>query len=295
MSASRSPEGGPCPLCGLGPARPLHVISGYAYVACASCGAARLEPMPAPAEQAGLFGRGYFEGQLPGGYLDYAADEPLHRLNARDRLAVIAADSPGACGSLLDVGCASGYFLDEARAAGWRVAGVDVSDHMRSRARRDLGLDVFADFAEAASAGAGPFDVVTFYQVLEHMADPLAALREARALLKPGGLLVIETWDRGSLLARVSGSNWQQLSPPSVVFVFDRPSLEALVQRAGFGPPRIRATSKRVRVNFAIRLLSDKMPVLMSPVARLASRTGLGNSSFRHRLGDLITAVANPA
>jgi 2-polyprenyl-3-methyl-5-hydroxy-6-metoxy-1,4-benzoquinol methylase len=106
-------------------------------------------------------------------------------------------------GRLVDVGCATGFFLDEAREAGWKVAGVDCSPWARSMAARQLGLETFESLTEARENAAAPFQAVTLFQVLEHLADPAEALREVAAALEPGGTLVVETWDRESLVARL--------------------------------------------------------------------------------------------
>jgi SAM-dependent methyltransferase len=247
--------------------------------------------MPDREAQAGLFGEAYFRGGVTGGYADFDADEALHRANARDRLAALAREGAAPPGTLLDVGCATGYFLDEARKADWAVKGVDASPHARERAGA-LGIEAQPDLETVARAGAGPFDVVTFYQVLEHMSDPLAAMRDARGLLKPRGLVVVETWDRGSMVARLAGRHWQQANPPSVAYLFDRGSLARLLERAGFLPPDVRVTGKRVRSGFALRIAAEKLPRVAGPISSFAARTGLDRATVKYRLGDLVTAFA---
>ncbi len=294
MTAPRPPNAGPCPLCEGCTSHPAFAVDGFTYFRCDRCGAARLAPLPTPEAQKRLFDPSYFRGAAPGGYLDYTADEAVHRRNARDRLKAIARMQPGAPGSLLDVGCANGYFLDEAARAGWAVEGVEVSEAVRSDASRRFDLTVRPDLVDALAAGAARFDVVTFYQALEHLADPLTALRQAHDLLRPGGCLLVETWDLSSLVARASGRYWQQISPPSVAYLFDRDSLELLLSRAGFRGVRIRATGKRVRLGFGFHLLAAKLPRLMGPVARLAKTTGVDRATVRYALGDLVTAFARP-
>ena len=294
MATPRPPDAGSCPLCDGCTSHPAFAVDGFEYFRCDGCGAARLAPLPTPEEQERLFGPSYFRGAAPGGYLDYRADEALHRRNARDRLKAIARMRPGAPGSLLDVGCASGYFLDEAARAGWAVEGVEVSEAVRSEAARQFALTVRQNLGDALAAGAARFQVVTFYQALEHLADPLTALRQAHDLLRPGGCLVVETWDLSSLVARASGRYWQQISPPSVAYLFDRDSLDRLFARAGFRGVRISATGKRVRLGFGFHLLAAKLPRLMGSVTRLAQTTGVDRATVRYALGDLVTAFARP-
>ena len=78
------------------------------------------------------------------------------------------------------------------------------------------------------------FDVITMFDVIEHVRDPLAWLVRARELLAPGGLLVIETGDVASAWARLLGRHWYFLDPPQHLWYFTGDGLEALLARAGF-------------------------------------------------------------
>ncbi len=101
--------------------------------------------------------------------------------------------------TLLDVGCGTGFFLHLASRRGWRTVGVEFSDALATRAREAFGLDVhYADFLDAHLPESA-FDVITMWDVLEHVLDPEEVLGRARTLLAPGGYLVIFTIDSGSL------------------------------------------------------------------------------------------------
>ncbi|MEM7356000.1 MAG: class I SAM-dependent methyltransferase, partial [Acidobacteriota bacterium] len=220
----------------------------------------------------------------------YARDEALHRRNARDRLGRIAPhrDRPG---SLIDVGCAAGFFLDEAHRAGWRVTGIDVSSWARRVAQERFDLPVVTDLA-SLPVDPTPVDLVTFFQSLEHMADPRAAVEQAAGRLAVDGLVVIETWDRSSWLARRSGRSWQQVTPPSVLYLFSRKSLHRLLTDVGLEPVSMAATSKRVSVGLVAGILEYKRPALFGPLRRLLVKLAADRLSLRYRLGDLVTVVA---
>jgi SAM-dependent methyltransferase len=94
-------------------------------------------------------------------------------------------------GRLLEIGCATGEFLAEARQAGWQVAGVEPSTYMAGEARERHGLEVAADFVPE-HYGPDAFDVVHLNHVLEHVPEPGAMLRGIHHILAPSGLLVIE-------------------------------------------------------------------------------------------------------
>jgi 2-polyprenyl-3-methyl-5-hydroxy-6-metoxy-1,4-benzoquinol methylase len=131
-------------------------------------------------------------------------------------------------------------------------------------------------------------------QVLEHMADPLDALCRARALLEPGGVLFLETWDAGNLVARLSGRSWHQVNPPTVLFLFDRKNLSLLLRRAGLRVERVRRGSKLTSVGLIAKLLAERHPRLLGRLPAIARRLGLESAGIRYGLGDLITVVARP-
>ena len=281
-----------CPLCGA-PGSTTWLLRGeWRYRKCAACSSVWLDPLPSEAWAEDFYDHGYFEGGGRGGYRDYLADEAQHLANARARIELARRFGATSPGLWLDVGCATGYTLVEARNAGFDVCGVDVSPWARSVAGERFKLDVYATLSDAAHQHAGQASVVTMFQVLEHLPDPIAALKQARACLQPGGLLLIESWDRASLVARLFGRHWQQISPPSVVWLFDRASIDTLLIRAGFDRRAILATAKAVSVGWACGLLAEKLSPSFSPALSKIAGSRWGWLQLKYRLGDLVTVVA---
>ena len=204
----------------------------WQYRRCASCSAVWLDPLPADGWAEDFYDHAYFEGGGRGGYQDYLADEAQHKANARARIAMATRFGAAPPGLWIDVGCAAGYTLIEARDAGFKVSGIDLSPWARAAARERFGLEVLASLAQAQHLHGDRADVVSMFQVLEHLPDPILALSQARRCLRTGGLLVIETWDRASLVARLFGRHWQQITPPSVAWLFDRKSLASALSMA---------------------------------------------------------------
>lgn len=276
-----------CPNCTNSSVSPLFIKDGFQYITCHACGGAWLASPQAESE--GLYDFDYFVGSRNGGYLDYEADAPLHERNAERRLALIRRHYSGHSGDMLDVGCATGFLLHHAKQRGWRTIGLDISSWARRRAAQRFGLDVRADLRSCTDES---FDVVTAFQVLEHMPHPASALAEIYRCLRPGGLLVIETWDRQSWIARLFGRHWQQVTPPSVVHLFTRRSLVQSLTRQGFGAVAFHRVSKLVSLRFVASLLAQKHPRQLGFLAALAQRSWLGTLAFPYSLGDLIAVAA---
>ncbi len=209
-----------------------------ALARCTGCGVICQEPEPDAAELARRFRGEYFAGGEGDGYSDYRRPEPSYRRHSRFLLRRIRALNGGRTGTLVEIGCAAGYFLDEARRAGWRVAGLEPNDDMARIARDELRLDVrTATLRDATSFP--PADVVVLLNVLEHLTEPREVESRLHEMVRPGGLLFIETWDSSSIAARMLGDRWHQWSP-LVPYYYTRRSLDTL-----FPPERWEAASWR--------------------------------------------------
>ena len=288
-----------CSVCGAAVDPVLHVEwkrDGYDILRCPNCGLLFSGQPPEPGELANLYGDAYFraaegEGGREGeGYPDYVGDEELHRRNAGRRLDLLTRfASPG---RLLDVGCAAGFFADEARRRGWQAAGIELAPSMAAYARERLGLDVVeAPFGAAEPPGA-PYDAVTMWDYIEHSIDPLADLRHAHALLRPGGVLALSTGDAGSLLARVSGRRWHLLTPRHHNFFFDRQTLRRALTEAGFQVRHVGTLASRYTVHYLAHKLQTMGAPFAAPVSRALGGTRLGSVAVPVDLYDIVTVVA---
>ena len=147
-------------------------------------------------------------------------------------------DRPGP--SVCDLGCGNGTFLAGMAALGFDAVGVEPDDAARGPARA-RGLDVRPGTAEHLPPDLhGPFDAVVLTHVLEHCLDPLRALANARALLKPAGTLLCETPNNQALGLAWSGGAWRWLDVPRHLNFFTARSLRLACERVGlrFGQVR---------------------------------------------------------
>lgn len=277
-----------CPCCASIETTPLFEVAGQAYIRCSACGSARLDPLPR-LDPTAHYGPEYFTGGSRGGYVDYDADADLHLRNAAARLDRLVKHLPvKERRRLVDVGCASGYLLDEARRRGWEVKGVEVSGFARERAHA-RGHEVHSTLDEGLRGA--PADAVTFYQVLEHMADPLGAVATAAQHLVDGGIVAIETWDLSSWVARAFGRRWQQANPPTVLHLFTRKGLRSLLERVGLKLEALGSTAKYVSVGFVSHIAAHRWGRAGRLVERFARTTRLANVSLRYGLDDLVTVM----
>ena len=102
--------------------------------------------------------------------------------------------------------------------------------------------------------------------------------------------MVIETWDRGSLIARLMGTGWQQVSPPSVIWMFHRRAGALMARRAGLSLHTWQASMKWISVRWGATMVGDRY-TLARPAMEILARSRLGDVPVPYRLGDLVTCV----
>ncbi len=137
-------------------------------------------------------------------------------------------------GAILDVGCSSGGFLSTMKSNVWKLYGIEMEESTAVKARAATGAQVFVGDAVEAPFPPETFDVVTSFDLLEHMYDPVEFVKKVRTWLKPGGIFVallpnIDSWE-----AQLFGSYWYGLELPRHLFHFTPKSLRHLMAAEGF-------------------------------------------------------------
>jgi len=133
----------------------------------------------------------------------------------------------------LDIGCATGEFLDAIMKKGaWKPFGIEPNNSARLLCEQK-NIDVFSDLIKANFPNHH-FDVITLWDVLEHIDNPKEILVEISRIIKIGGLLVIKTPDPYSIEAKFFKSYWSGLEAPWHLFLFPKPTLEEMLTKNSF-------------------------------------------------------------
>jgi SAM-dependent methyltransferase len=223
---------------------------------CENCGLVFLHPQPDIAFLKQHYGEKYFTSRssVEVGYDNYLRDEENIKRSFRRRLKAIERyfEKPG---KLLDVGCAAGFFLAVARERGWDPHGVEISDFAASYAQKQ-GFDVLKGTLEEYPATAASFDLVTLWDVLEHLKDPKESLKRIHSLLKPGGHLVLTTPAIDSWTNRIFRDKWMGFKDLEHLFFFSRETLKGLLVQCGFKVCSVRFEGKYVSMDLFKRRLA---------------------------------------
>lgn len=244
-----------CPLCNSVRSRPFRTSGAWAIERCSDCGHRFLWPVPTAEEQRSLYERDYFQSSDSSapGYAAYDEEGENLRRTFRERLTLL----PPPPGRLLEVGSATGHFLEQARLAGWEVAGLEPSRWASEYARDVLSQPVRTTTLEDARLAPESCDLVVAWEVLEHLSHPRDFLREVHRVLRPGGSFAFSTPDCGSFVARVTAGRWPGWKKvPEHLSFFDRGTLRRLLRETGFEIVRERYVSLHVRLGFALERLA---------------------------------------
>ena len=230
----------------------------WRMVRCAreACGMLWLDPMPVEADLIKAYATYHTHSRRSRG----AAELALSALNATCKLASRLLDlstglgrqrrqlrtmfiGSAPPGKLLEVGSGSGRFLDRMRRAGWQVQGTDFDLAVAHRVRDKYGLQIDVGDLAGLRYPAGAYDVVAMSQVIEHVHDPLALLRECRRVLRPGGRMVLSTPNAAGLAHRRYGRCWRGLEPPRHLHIFTPSALAECAHAGGLKVEMMRTLS----------------------------------------------------
>lgn len=223
----------PCPLCGrAGPRQWLRApdrLHGrgvhYRLVRCPDCSLAWLADPPKPEEMYLHYTEAYHNLISVGG------DTAPHRWRAR-KATITRYKQQGA---LLDLGCSSGSFLESLRGGPWKLYGVEMSAEAARAAEARSGAQVFTGSVLDTGFPAGNFDVITCFDVLEHLYEPRKVMTQVARWIKPGGIFYVLVPNVDSAEARVFRSYWHGLEMPRHLFHYSPASLRYLARTAGLG------------------------------------------------------------
>ncbi len=239
-----------CPACGFSENRFFCTRDGYEMNKCDFCQSLFLSDLPEDLSK--IYSRDYFWGASDGfGYVDYDSDkEPMRSVFEK----ILGRLEQGNLGRrLLDVGAATGYFVALALRNGWQASGVEIGDSAAMAGRKKglkIRTGVITDISEK-----NVYDVVTMFDVIEHVSSPQTDLKKAWDMLVPGGFIVIITPDAGSFYARLMNKKWHLIVPPEHVVLFNRKSLRLLLEKTGFEILENKSPGKSFTVEYVLHTL----------------------------------------
>ena len=192
--------------------------------------------------------------------------------------------------SLLDVGAYIGVFVDVAKQKGWDAWGVEPSEWAADVAQKN-GLNVIHGTQDAAELADKTFDVVTMWDVIEHVPDPSAEMAKAFNLLKPGGWIVLHTMDIDSVMAKVMGERWPWLMDMHIHY-FSQKTMADMLQKNGFKVVWSGAQGRYLRLNYLVSRVGAMNQYMGHLTKKVVGGLNLGGVAVPINFRDLFTVYA---
>ncbi len=283
-----------CPVCDDDRTRPLCDKQGFSIVECRTCRLRYVNPRPTREWLDAWYRHEYFSSS----YEETSGAQHLQQgeiktATAQLRLQLLGPSGP--TGRLADMGCGGGFFVRAAATGGWDAIGLEPSVEAARCAARAQQVRVVAGRLEATPFAGARFDVITMFDVLEHVFCPRTCLAEARRLLAPGGRLVIETPNMAGRMPRLMGLRHPWVRPPEHLTYFTPPTLRLLLEQCGFQVEQFRGSTRKVlTLDYVLALIARTNPLV---TALLTGTIGRWKTLCRYPLSvplATMLAIASP-
>ena len=193
--------------------------------------------------------------------------------------------------SMLDVGCSTGFFLDEAKKHGWQVQGVELSVWASGIAREKFAIEVINSTLKQAKLPANAYDVIVLHDTIEHVFNPREMLIEIRRILKPDGVVYINTPDIQSLASRVLKAKWWGINRHHL-FYFSRKTLNRMLEAAGFKSVRWGLYARSFTLKYWLERAKPYNRTIYEILKSICRISGLENKFFTINFRDQIEVFA---
>lgn len=244
-----------CTVCNSRDTTVRFVKDGFEIIHCSGCGHLFTGILSGPEEVDKIYSDDYFfKGGA--GYDDYTLEKNI--LIKRGEYYAKKIKRFIKSGKLLDVGAAAGFILKGFENKGWSGVGVEPNRSMAEYAAKEVGVNVQTGTIETVKL-ENPFDLVVLIQVMAHIYDLHTSIKNIVKYLKPGGYVLVETWNKDSLTARVFGKNWHEYSPPGTLNYFSKKSLNRLFAQFDFSKVAHGTPKKSIHSKHAKSLIKHKL------------------------------------
>lgn len=255
--AARYVEDVPCPLCGSSSSFPRVLRDGFQYVTCTSCSFVYLNPQLTREAVRDVYNdedvRKFFFEQL---LLPHVERDQRGEFTERARVLKTFTSEPRP--RLLDVGCAAGNFLMRAEEQGFIGEGLELNQLYIDYIAAHRHVKVYARLLEEMKYPDETFDVVTLWDVLEHLPKPVESLKEVGRVMHRGGILGLTTINHACINEAILKDRWRYYMPPDHLCSFTPALLDMLLKKCGF-------TVVRFEHHYMFEVLADHYASFLKP------------------------------
>ena len=263
-------EGQACPFCARPEPRLKYRFEDCAILRCRGCGLMWLHPRPGLEQLHKVYDEGYYQnkeffqkdGNKLYGYVDYLAERINKQYDYQRVVGRVKSMLPERGGGpdgkrrWLDVGCGLGFLMDVAFDQGFQVRGVEFNRSAIRYIQSKFTYPVEYGLVQELQFD-GTFDVISLFDVIEHLEDPAGALRHLRGIIAPGGVCAIQTMDSDSLMSRLIGKRLEDFRRTREhLYFFSRRSIARMLDETGWEVLDIRFVGHTFQIGDLIKRIS---------------------------------------
>ncbi len=259
---------------------------------CVECSKIVINPIPKSFDN--VYNQEYFSGAKNGfGYVNYDKDKEamknvFHKYLDKIEQYIINNKNK----KILDIGAATGFFMKIAISKGFKIKGIEYSKDAAESGKKN-GLNISVGTIEDYDSKKEKFDVVTMFDVIEHIPNPKFSIKAVSNLLVKNGLLLINTPDSGSFFAKLMGSKWHLIVPPEHIHYFNKKSLITLLESNGFEIVEYTKIGKKFTLEYVSSMLARWTNVaVFDSTTNMLKKSFIGQLSIPINLRDNMFVMA---
>ncbi len=257
------------------------------FFRCSACSLIFMNPQPSDDEIKKIYQQDYYQ---PWGLEDdVSLTAEMKIKNFHERLNAI--ECYASKGKILDIGCATGFFMQAAEARGWDVYGVEISSYSSEIAQNKFGIDrVYNTTLDKAGLEDEIFDTLFLSDLLEHVPDLSTFMQDASRILKKNGIIAIVTPNTEALSARILKKHWPHVKEEHL-FYFSPRSIQTLLEKFGFEIHKISSSPKLLSINYFTRQIASYHFPILSSVAKWLTKkmpSGIGKKIITIPAGEML-------
>lgn len=278
-----------CRICLSTDSKLLFTKDGYDIVQCNNCHLVFLNFAPDDKFLTDYYSKNFFhDSGSKHGFSNYETESKNLQKTFKQHIEILRKYQNN--GNLLDIGCATGTFMEEA-VKYWQVYGVEISSYASGVAKQKK-LKVFTGKLEESPYKKQKFNIVTLWDTIEHLPDPLATMGLIFQMTEPDGIIALTTGDIGSRLSKVSGRFWHLYNIPQHLSFFNRKTITHLLSKSGFKVKEITYPDVNFTLDYLLfRLITFYKLKFAFPVY-LKLKKKLLHINFKINIGDIMLVIA---
>jgi len=264
----------------------------FSILKCNRCGIYFADKFPLEKKIEKIYSKSYYDAWSDGNGIIPLSVELMKKNTFRSYLDKLNKYKDFKKAKILDIGCATGFLLDEAKNRGCDCWGVEINPFGAKETQKKFPNRVFNGILENSKFKSNFFDIVTMIDLIEHTKDPVKVMNEVRRILKKGGYVVLVTPNVGGLWSKILGKKWTNFKEEHLYYFKDS-SLKYLINKCGFKYIYGEPVSKTLTLGYICKQLNTYKTPILSNLVKILEHLPVTilNIPFPIKTGDYLVII----